>query len=339
MNKNIYIAIERSDSQIEQLKKLGGVNLFFPKKPQMNKWSMPTELADKINILFCEIPPDNIKDMKSLELVQISSTGYSQLFPHKLHERKIKACNGRGEFDIPIAEWAIAMMVNLARDVRGMIRNQEHGIWERPARFQSEVRGRTLGLFGYGSLARELARLAKCMGINIHAYDREKADFSQRNYYSVEGTGDPHCLLPDKFFYPGEELDFMSGLDFIAIAMPLTNATEGVITLEHLRALPKGAYLLNFARGPIIQESALLTVLREGHLGGAALDVHYRYPMAADDALWRFPNVIMTPHISGSTASTNFIVRIYDIFVQNVRRFLTGEALINELSDTQLAGN
>ena len=111
----------------------------------------------------------------------------------------------------------------------------------------------------------------------------------------------------------------MSNLDFLAVAMPLTKATEGIITEEYLRALPKGSFLLNFARGPLIKEEALLSVLRDGHLDGAALDVHYRYPMPADYPLWRFPNVILTPHISGSTLSTNFIDRIYDIFLQNVK--------------------
>ncbi|NMB96314.1 MAG: hypothetical protein GYA02_06845 [Clostridiaceae bacterium] len=155
----------------------------------------------------------------------------------------------------------------------------------------------------------------------------------------VPGTGDPKCLLPDKFYYPGEEIEFMSNLDFLAVAMPLTKATEGIITEEYLRALPKGSFLLNFARGPLIKEEALLSVLRDGHLDGAALDVHYRYPMPADYPLWRFPNVILTPHISGSTLSTNFIDRIYDIFLQNVKRFILSDPLLNELTPSQLAGN
>ena len=74
-------------------------------------------------------------------------------------------------------------------------------------------------------------------------------------------------------------------------------------------------------------------------MDGAALDVHYRYPMPADYPLWRFPNVILTPHISGSTLSTNFIDRIYDIFLQNVKRFILSDPLLNELTPSQLAGN
>jgi phosphoglycerate dehydrogenase-like enzyme len=340
MAKKVFITIDKNKLGIDRLNAIPGIELIFSElHGDSNNYEVPKKIAGEINILFCELPPKNIGVMTNLEFIQISSTGYSQLFKLGLAEKSIKACNGRGEFDTPIAEWAISMIVNLNRDLRTMIRNQEEGIWERPAKFQTELRGKTLGLFGYGSLARETARLAKCMGMIIHAYGRERVDFTSRNYYMLPGTGDPKCELPEQFFYPGEEKKFMSGLDFLVVAMPLTNVTKGIITEEYLRALPRGAYVLNFARGPLIREDALLAVLRDGHLGGAALDAHYYYPMPADHPLWKFPNVIMTPHISGSSLSTNFLPRIYDIFSQNVERFMNGQPLINELTPFQLAGN
>lgn len=231
------------------------------------------------------------------------------------------------------------MMVNLNRDLLGMLRNQRNGVWDRSPRFQADIRGKTVGFFGYGSLARETARLAAQMGMHIHAYGRERTDFTGRNYYRVAGTGDPACALPEAFFTPGQEPAFMAGLDFLVVAMPLTHKNEGIIDEALLRMLPKGAFLLNYARGPLIQQEALLAVLRDGHLGGAALDTHYQYPLPADHPLWRFPNVILTPHISGSTDGTSFLERIYDIFSQNVARYLAGQPLLNELSAFQLAGN
>jgi len=77
-------------------------------------------------------------------------------------------------------------------------------------------------------------------------------------------------------------------------------------------------------------------VLRDGHLGGAALDVHYYYPMPADHPLWRFPNVIMTPHISGSNLTPSYLPRIYDVLSQNIRRFISGQTLLNEITAEQL---
>ncbi len=337
--KRLYVAIEQRRELLEGLRAVPGLEVIAAEGECEPGWSVPAELADGIHLLLCGHPPANLGDMTSLELVQISSTGYSQLYGLGLAERGIKACNGRGVFDVPIAEWTVAMMVNLNRDLRAMLRDQEAGVWDRNARFQTELRGKTLGLFGYGSLAREAARLSKLMGMRIHAFSRERADFTSRNYYAVPGTGDAACLLPDEFYTPGQEREFFSKLDFLAVAMPLTLKTEGIVTEECLRMLPKGAYLLNFARGPIVREEGLLAVLRDGHLGGAALDAHFYYPMPADHPLRRFPNVIMTPHISGSTKSTNFLPRIYDICRQNAVRLISGEPLLNELTPFQLAGN
>ena len=89
--------------------------------------------------------------------------------------------------------------------------------------------------------------------------------------------------------------------------------------------------MLNPARGPLIQEQALLRALREGWIAGAALDTHYHYPMPPDHPLWRMPNVIMTPHISGSSGSPLFLQRVWDIFVQNVARLLQDNPLSKQL--------
>jgi phosphoglycerate dehydrogenase-like enzyme len=124
----------------------------------------------------------------------------------------------------------------------------------------------------------------------------------------------------------------------LIVAVPLTKQTEGMIGEKELRALPPYAFVLNPSRGPIIQENALLRALRKRWIAGAALDTHYHYPMPPEHPLWEFPNVIMTPHISGSSQSTHFKSRIWSIFVENVRRHMRGEPLWNELSPSQLAG-
>jgi phosphoglycerate dehydrogenase-like enzyme len=277
--------------------------------------------------------------MRSLEFIQISSAGYSQLFNLGLVEKGIRASNAQGVFDVPIAEWCVSMMINLARDLRGMIRNQEARIWERPARFQREIRGSTVGIWGYGSIGREIARQAKSMGMKVVAMDRlVKKRSTLPDIYSVEGTGDPEALIPDNVFLPGQEEDFLKDLDYLILAMPLTNNTKGMIGEKELKCLPKTAYVLNPARGPIIVEEALLKALREGWIAGAALDTHYHYPMPADHPLWCFPNVIFTPHISGSSLSPHYTERIWDIFVQNVERILAGRPLLNELSTKKLNG-
>lgn len=298
---------------------------------------VPSHLETEIDAMFCTYPPVNFERMSKLRWLQISSAGYSQLFGLNLVERGIRASNARGCFDVPIAEWTVAMIVNLARDLRQMVRNQETQVWDRSARFQSEVRGLTAGLWGYGGIGRETARLLRAMGLRIHVLSRNGIGPVQ-NVYSVSGTGDPQGILPHRVFLTGQELEFLGGLDFLILAMPLTPGTEGIVGERELRALPRSACLLNPSRGPLVNEAALLRALREGWIAAAAIDTHYQYPLPPEHPLWRFPNVILTPHISGSGLSPHFLERIWDIFVQNVHRFAAGEPLLNELSKAQLSG-
>lgn len=296
----------------------------------------PARLAE-VEGLFCSVPPRNFCDFRRLRWIQVASAGYTQLFGLELTRRGIRATNALGCFDVPIAEWAVAMMVNLARNLRGMIRNQDAAIWDRSAIFQREIRGLTVGIWGYGGIGRETARLSRQLGLKIHVMTRNGVG-PRGHTYCVAGTGDPDGVLPDQVFRAGGEREFLSGLDFLVVALPLTKATDGLIGEAELRALRRTAFVLNPARGPIIQQEALLRALREGWIAGAALDTHYQYPLPAEHPLWRFPQVILTPHISGSSLSPHFQARVWDIFMQNVGRITRGEPLLNELSPAQLAG-
>jgi len=240
-------------------------------------------------------------------------------------------------FDVPIAEWNIAMMVNLMRDLRGMVRNQELAVWDRDIRFQRELRGLTVGFWGYGGIGRETARLAKALGMRVHVLVHNGVK-ERANIYCVPGSGDPEGILPDRVFATAHKEEFLGGLDFLVLAMPLTEATEGIVGECELRALRPTAYVLNPARGPLIREQPLVRALHEGWIAGAALDTHYHYPMPPAHPLWRLPNVIMTPHISGSSGSPMFLQRVWDILVQNVERLQHNQPLLNELTAAQLAG-
>ncbi len=305
--------------------------------PAEVKRELPAETIADADVLFCTFPPVNHALMRRWRWVQIASASYTQLFGLDLPARGVTATNCLGCFDVPIAEWNIAMMVNLARNLRGMIRNQEATNWDRGAEFQREIRGLTVGLWGYGGLARETARLAKQLGLRVHVQTRNGVG-PRGDVYSVAGTGDPAGVLPDRVFTRGQELEFLGGLDFLIVAMPLTKQSEGLIGERELQALPRRAFLLNPARGPIVQEQALLRALREGWIAGAALDTHYKYPMPPEHPLWAFPNVIFTPHISGSSLSPHFRVRLWDIFAQNLQRFDAGRPLLNVVTPAQLAG-
>jgi phosphoglycerate dehydrogenase-like enzyme len=296
----------------------------------------PVEVLRDTNVLFGSVLPANFAAMTAIEWVQVCSSGYEQLIAWDLPRRGVRATNALGVFDVPIAEWCVAMLVNLARDLRGMIRHQDQGIWDRDARFQREIRGQVVGFWGYGGLARETARVCQRLGLRVHVLTRQGVK-PRVGIYRVPGTGDPEGILPDRVFAAHERAEFLRGLDFLVLALPLNPGTRAIVGAAELRALPAGAFLLNPARGPLVDESALLCALREGWIAGAALDTHFAYPLPPEHPLWRMPYVILTPHISGSSLSPRFLPRVWDIFSQNLDRFLAGQPLLNELAPAQLA--
>ncbi len=295
----------------------------------------PDDEADRVEIIFATHPPANLSSFKNLKWIQIESAGYSHLFQFGLDQTSIMVTNARGIFDAPIAEWGMGMMVNLVRDLRTLVRNQEARIWDRSAKFTCELRGKTVGFWGYGGIGRQTARLAKAFDMNVHVLSR-MGKKSRSDSTCKPGTGDSDGSLPDRYFSEDQKFEFLRGLDFLVLALPLTAKTEGMVGDEELRALPKGAFVLNPARGPIIQESALLNALRTGHLGGAALDTHYHYPLWPDHPLWTFPNVILTPHIAGTTFSPNYQKDLMEVFRTNVSRYLAGETLLNRIAAEDL---
>jgi phosphoglycerate dehydrogenase-like enzyme len=294
-------------------------------------WELAEEWLDGPEILLCKLPPRNWERMPRLRLIQLSTVGYEHLRHYGLAFCPLRVCNARGLFDTAIAEWNLAMMVNLRRDLRAMLHNQDQAHWEKADRFQQEIRSRVVGLWGYGGIGRETARLARACGMTVHVMTRAGVK-ARLNTYALPGTGDPEGLLPHRVFVLGQERAFLERLDFLILALPRTRQSDGMVGEDLLHALPRTAFVLNPARGPIIQEQALLRALREGWIAGAALDTHYAYPLPAEHPLWSMPNVILTPHVSGADRSPDFPVRIADLLAQNVARYLEGRPLLNELT-------
>jgi phosphoglycerate dehydrogenase-like enzyme len=305
--------------------------------PEEKVRALPTAVIADIDVLLCTFPPENHAEMKSLRYLQIASAGFTQLVEKGFSQRNISCCNALGVFDVPIAEWNMAMMVNLARDARQMMHNQDAAIWDRSARFQHEIRGAVVGIWGYGGIGRETARLAKAMGLTVHVLSRSGVK-ARENIYQVAGTGDQYGDLPDRIFLSTEKEEFLKGLDFLIMAMPQTAENEGIVGQAELSLLKKSAFVLNPARGPLIQEQALIKALQTHEIAGAALDTHYYYPMPEDHPFWKMPNVIMTPHISGSSSSPMFLARVWDIFYQNLLRIQTKQSLLNQLGKHDLEG-
>ena len=332
----VLIDLPAYEPKIAEIRNLKDTEIVMVNPPEEKLRPLPKDLIADCDALVCTFPPENHAEMEHLKFVQIASAGFKQLIGQGFPQRDVQCSNALGVFDVPIAEWNIAMMVNLARDMKKMTHNQDEEIWDRSARFQHEIRGAVVGIWGYGGIGRETARLAKAFGLTVHVLTRNGVK-PRTDIYCVDGTGDTPGVLPDRVFLDGEKEEFLKGLDYLIVAMPQTDDNEGIIGEHELSLLKKSAFVLNPARGPLINEQALINALQNNTIAGAALDTHYYYPMPAKHPLWQMANVILTPHISGSSASPMFLARVYDIFFQNLKRLQNNEPLLNSLRPEELA--
>ena len=334
----VLLLLDAQPSHINQLRTAGAAEV--RQGPVLHEPGQPIDpaLLRGVECILCDFLPGNLDDCDSLKMVQLGSAGYSQVFGLPLVARGIRACNGLGNFDVPIAEWNVMNLIMWQRGMLEMQQNQRNAVWDRSARFQSELRGSVVGLFGYGGMARETARLIRNMGMQVWALTRDGSVKSRGNNYRVEGTGDPDGTLCHRTFSMSQKAEFLAGLDYLILAMPITPVTAGIVTESDLKSLKPSAVLLNPARAGLVEESVLIRCLREKWIRGASIDVHYAYPLPPEHPLWHLPNVILTPHIAGSGQSTHFQERIYDIFTQNLARYCSGRPLLNELSPEQIEG-
>ena len=193
----------------------------------------------------------------------------------------------------------------------------------RPPPLISIVRGKTAVIAGYGSIGREVARQLSALGLRIIAV-KPRPEVRVDISFRVPGTGDPDGSIPDRIVGDSELTAVAREADVLVVTMPLTEATRGVISRAVIDALPERAWFVNVARGALVDEVALLEALREGRLAGAILDVFGEEPLPPDSPWWDAPHVIVTPHASGHT------LQFFDeLVVENVRRYLAGEPLLN----------
>lgn len=204
---------------------------------------------------------------------------------------------------------------------------------------------RSRGILGYGSIGRQTARVATALGMEVYAYTlhpRDTPESRRDDGFAPPGTGDPEGIFPTKWFSGGTRADrhafLSSGIDLLVVATPLTDNTTHLLGAEELKLLGRtredgthrAGFLSNIARGPIVETDALIDALDKGILRGAALDVTDPEPLPDGHRLWSAKNIIITPHISGS--STKYDERVLAILEDNMQRLSEGRPLANRVS-------
>jgi phosphoglycerate dehydrogenase-like enzyme len=263
-----------------------------------------------------------------LAWVHSASAGVERALTPAARERGVVITNARGVFSRPIAEYVMMMILSVSRKLPGLLELQRERTWQ-PLE-GTELRDVTVGIVGLGSIGRAVGALATAFGCRVVATRRRPEAGSAPHGDEELSFGE---AMLDRVGGPETLPALLAESDFVVLAAPLTPETENMISADTLEAMKPGAWLINVARGRLVDERALLRALRDGHLGGAILDTFRDEPLHANSPFYDLPNVIVTPHTSWSSARV--LDRSVDLFADNLRRFAKGEPLLNVVDPSQ----
>lgn len=250
-----------------------------------------------------------------LALIQSISAGTDQYSRDALGGAGIRVASAQGANERAVAEHAIALILALARKLPEARDNQAAKKWRgmigEIARREDELGGKTLVIVGMGRIGSRLATLARAFDMKVIGTKRDPS----------KGAGAADRVV-------GEEglLAVLPEADFVALTCPLTPKTENLIDARALAAMKPSAYLINVARGKVVNEPALLAALGANAIAGAALDCVWQEPLPADSALWSAPNVLITPHTAGETR--RYEDNVIDLLLENLERLWRGESAL-----------
>ncbi len=257
------------------------------------------------------MPREAVQHAPRLRWIHSTAAGVDQLLYPEVLDREIMVTTSSG-IHHSLVEHVLAVLLALTRRLHIAMRNQIQHRWERSQRIMGdEIAGQTLGILGLGAIGTELATKAHALGMRVIGTKRTPAQ--------IPGV---ERVLP-----PAGLAEVLRAADAVVIALPLTPATRGLIGERELRAMKSTAVLINVGRGSIVQESALVQALREQWIAGAALDVFEVEPLPADSPFYEMENVIVTPHVSGT--SPYYMDRAVPVFSENLASYLQGRPLRN----------
>jgi D-2-hydroxyacid dehydrogenase (NADP+) len=295
----------------------------FPQHTFLEAWdrdAIRRQLPDADVAFTPFIDRDVFASARRLRWVQSPAVGVGSLMFPELLASSVVLTSAKGIRARSIAEHVIGVTIALARRlpyamraqaahrwIQGELEGEDSGVWTMP--------GRRMTIVGLGSIGIEVARLALSLGLNVSGIrrrpDAPRADIPQG--VSVCGADQLPQLLP--------------GSDVIVLSMPHTPDTREIIGRSELERVKRGALLINIARGKLVDDAAVVDALKDGRLGGAALDVFTREPLEEASPYWDLRNVIITPHTAGAMA--DYWTPLIALFTENLRRFETGNALLN----------
>lgn len=254
-------------------------------------------------LLAIRLPEDLLDAATDLRWIQSLYAGVGGFDVDRLRERGILLTSGAGIHAEAVAETVVGYMLIYERGFLQGLSQQRARSWRRYP--TGELADGTLGIVGLGEIGRRAAELGKAFGMTVVGTKRDP-DVAIEHVDEVFGPGDLHTVL--------------NRSDYVLIACPLMDETRGLFGREAFVAMPSSAVLINVARGPIVDHDALVTAIQEGVIRGAALDVTDPEPLPPESPLWTMPEVVVTPHVAGST--DQYWRRGAELFADNYARFV-----------------
>ena len=291
-----------------------------------NRTELKRALADADALVVrngTRVDAELLEGAKTLKVVGRLGVGLDNLMLDELRARDITVTWAPGANAVSVAEYVMGAMLELSRRFASISAEAHGGVWDRQGAIGAEIYGTTLGIVGLGDIGSRLAKRAAAFGMNLLASDPVVHD----NSFAVQEYG-----------LELVELTALLGrADFVSLHAPLLPSTRHLINEETLASFKPSAYLVNTARGGLVDEQALATALKQGKLAGAALDVRENEPPGNDDPLRGLENVLLTPHIAGVTEASNLRVSLH--VANDVLRVLSGSAPLSKVPMSRVPGS
>ena len=269
-----------------------------------------SEVRDTEVLLAGRFSREMFAAAKRLKWIQAIAAGVDRFLFQEFVSSEVILTNARGVHPPQVSDHVLALILAFSRKLNRFMISQRERKWSRFV--CEELEGKVLGIIGLGAIGREISRKAKCFGMKVMAADKD--------------TTVPPAAV-DELLRPPALPKLLKRSDFVVLSVPLTQETAGLIGEPELDTMKKDAILINVSRGKIVQEQALVKALKEGKIGGAGLDTFEEEPLPPSSELWDFDNVIITPHVAGSTP--RYWAKVCDIFCENLKRYTSGQPLVN----------
>ena len=263
-------------------------------------------------LLATYVSTDLLDAAPDLRWIQALSSGVDFLDLEAIEAHGVALTNAAGVHAEPIAEQVLGYLLTFERGIHTGIRQQQEGVWQRYS--GGEIRGKTLGVVGLGAIGSRAAEYAGAFGMTVVGTKRDPSTAPEP---------------VDEVYAPDGLFEVLGRSDYVLLSCPLTPETRGLVGRAELGAMKGDAVLVNVARGAVVDEDALVYALQQGGIRGAALDVFEEEPLPPESPLWDLPNVVVTPHMAGSTPHK--FERIAEVFAANYGAFADGR--LDELTN------